>query len=123
MPTCPFCSSEMVYPLLNTWRCKRCKNIWKEEEQDPSAAFSSEGKSLRIRKRADSLETRMEKRLEMYLARSSGKFCLATITWQAGDISRELFSRYLKQCVRGRTLSEERDRYGRIWYMRPGTKN
>jgi hypothetical protein len=65
----------------------------------------------------------MEKRLELYLARSSGKICLATITWQAGDITLELFSRYLKQCVKNRTLSEERDRYGRIWYLRPGTKN
>ncbi|MFA4876875.1 MAG: hypothetical protein WC586_05640 [Methanoregula sp.] len=118
MPACPFCSSEMVYPLLDTLRCKRCKNIWKVEDLDPSAAFQSEGKSLGIRTRAPPLEKRMEMRLDECLARSGGKFCITTMSWQAGDISPELFKRYLRQCVKDRTLTETKDHYGRTWYSK-----
>jgi hypothetical protein len=122
MQCSPFCSSDKVYRLLNTLRCKRCKNIWKEGEEDPdrTAACGSPGTSPGIRKRTDPLETRLEKKLDEYLTRSGGKFCFATMTWQAGDISRELFMRYLKQCVKKRVLAETKDRYGRMWYERPG---
>ncbi|WP_321507470.1 hypothetical protein [uncultured Methanoregula sp.] len=121
MPCCPFCSSDMVYPLLNTLRCKRCKNIWKEGEENPGrpAACGSEGTSLRIRKKTDPLETRMKRKLDEYLTRSKGKFCFSAMPWQAGDISQELFMRYLKRCVKDRSLAEEKDRYGRTWYLRP----
>lgn len=30
---CPVCSSEKIYSLLNTFHCKRCGNIWKEEKK------------------------------------------------------------------------------------------
>ncbi|MDD1693470.1 MAG: hypothetical protein LUQ71_01980 [Methanoregula sp.] len=120
MPYCPFCSSDKVYRLLNTLRCKRCKNIWKEEVPDQPAAWVSADTSLRIRKKTEPLETRMERKLDEYLTRSGGKFCTTTMSWQAGDISRELFRRYLKRCVKNRTLEEKKDRYGRTWYMRPG---
>lgn len=120
MPRCPFCSSEEVYPLLNTLRCKRCKNIWKEGGEDPywSAASGSSGMSPGARKRTEPLETRLEKKLDEYLRRSSGKFCITTRTWQSGDITLEMFTRYLRQCVKNRTLAEERDSYGRTWYSR-----
>ena len=29
---CPACSSDKVYSLLGTLHCKRCKHIWKEED-------------------------------------------------------------------------------------------
>lgn len=117
MPTCPVCSSDKVYPLLNTWRCKRCKNIWKEEEgPEVFADCRCPGFSTETRKKTEPLETRLEKKLNDYLARSSGKFSLSGKTWQAGDISQELFSRYLKRCVRNRTLAETKDQYGRTWY-------
>jgi len=120
MPNCPVCSSDMVYPLLNTWRCKRCKNIWKEgESPDLSAACGCPDTSPGIRKRPEPLPTRLEKKLEQMLTRSGGKFCITTMTWQAGDISRELFRRYVKRCINNRTLAESKDRYGRIWYERP----
>jgi hypothetical protein len=119
MPNCPVCSSDKVYCLLDTLHCKRCKNIWKEGDGPaPSAACGSPGASPGTRKRTEPLETRMEKRLGEYLDRSGGKFCLTTMTWQAGDISRELFSSYLKRCVNNRTLAETKDHYGRIWYFR-----
>lgn len=124
MPTCPFCASEMVYPLLNTLRCKRCKGIWKEGDEGPDRSAhhgpSDQGKSLIIRKRTESLEKRMEKRLDHCLTKSQGKFCISTITWQAGDFSFDLFRRYLKLCVRKSTLTETKDRYGRVWYSRQG---
>lgn len=123
MPNCPVCSSDRVYPLLNTWRCKRCKYIWKEYEgPTPSDAGNPvvPADSLNARKRTPPLEARLEKRLEEILTRSGGKFCIPGMTGQAGDISQELFSRYLKRCVKDRTLAETKDRYGRIWYNRPG---
>ncbi len=113
----------MVYPLLNTWRCKRCKNIWKEgENPDLTAASGSPltGTSRETRKRTEPLETRLEKKLEEILTRSGGKFCIATMMWQSGDISPELFRRYVTRCVKNRNLSETKDHYGRTWYFRPG---
>jgi len=124
MPNCPFCSSNEVYDHLFTWRCKRCKNIWKEGEgpEQYAGCESPVPGPAPGRKKAEPLETRMENRLEIYLTRSGGKFCLATQPWQAGDISEELFRRYLQRCVKNRALAEEKDRYGRTWYRRPGTK-
>jgi hypothetical protein len=121
MAVCPFCSSDKVYPLLNTLRCKRCKNIWKEGEEDPgrSAACVSPGSVPGSRKRTEPLETRLEKRLDECLIRSGGKFCFTAMTWQAGDISRELFGRYLERCVRNRALAKSQDRFGQSWYFRP----
>jgi hypothetical protein len=116
MPTCPVCSSEMVYPLLNTLRCKRCKHIWKVGEEDPGESLVT---SPRIRKKTDPLETRMEKKLDELLARHEGKFCINTMTSKYGDISFELFRSYLRQCMNDRTLAETKDRYGRTWYFRP----
>jgi hypothetical protein len=55
----------------------------------------------------------MEKKLNEYLTRSVGKFCITTMTCQAGDISYELFRGYLKRCVNNRTLAGTKDRYGR----------
>ncbi len=122
MPNCPVCSSDWVYPLLNTWRCIRCKNIWKDgENPDRSVACGPEvmGNPLPVRKRTEPLETRLEKKLEEILTRSGGKFCITSMTWQAGDISRELFLRYLVRCLKKQTLEEKKDRYGRTWYHRP----
>jgi hypothetical protein len=121
MPNCPVCSSDEVYDLLHTLHCKRCKNIWKEgDSPDPSAACGSPESDnlLRVRKRTDPLETRLEKKLTTCLTRSGGKFSFATMTWQAGDISPELFRRYVQRCVNNRTLAETKDRYGRTWYLR-----
>jgi len=122
MPRCPVCSSDKVYSLLNTLRCKRCKNIWKEGGEDPdgSGASGSSGPSPGARKRTEPLETRLEKKLGECLARHNGKFCPAAIATQSGDISPELFRRYLRQCVKNRTLAEEKDSYGRVWYLRQG---
>ena len=119
MPNCPVCSSDEVYILLNTLHCKRCKNIWKEGEgPDQPASIGFLDTSLKIRKHTEPLETRMEKKLNEYLTRSGGKFCLTTMTWQAGDISQEMFRIYLKRCVKNRALTETKDQYGRIWYFR-----
>jgi hypothetical protein len=126
MPTCPVCSCDRVYPLLNTWRCTRCKHIWKEGAEDigiTTFGYPLPDISPVIRKKTEPLQTRLEKKLEEILTRSGGKFCLATRPWQAGDISQELFRRYVKRCVKNRVLAEETDRYGRIWYRRPRTKN
>jgi hypothetical protein len=124
MPYCPFCSSDKVYRLLNTLRCKRCKNIWKEGG-DPHAATGPAvpDTSLRIRKLTEPLEKRMAKKLDECLSRYNGKFCITIMAWQAGDISPELFRRYVQQCVKNRTLTEKKDSYGRSWYSRPGTKS
>ncbi|MDD1686418.1 hypothetical protein [Methanoregula sp.] len=120
MPGCPFCSSDKVYSLLDTMHCKRCKNIWKEEDPGLPAACDAGApdNTVRIRKRTDPLETRLEKRLDECLKRSNGKFCLTIMNWQAGDISPELFRRYLMRCRKNRSLAETKDRYGRIWYSR-----
>jgi hypothetical protein len=121
MPTCPVCGSDMVYPLLNTLRCKRCKHIWKAGEETPdTCGCQAPDTALRVRKRTDPLETRLERRLEECIRQSKGKFCLTTLSWQAGDIPQELFRRYLKRCVKNRALEESKDTYGRIWYSRPG---
>jgi hypothetical protein len=123
MPPCPVCGSEMVYPLLNTWRCKRCKYIWKTEDETPGSAACGcpvPDTSARAGKRIEPLEKRIERRLDACLARSGGKFCITGMRWQAGDIPFELFRKYLRRCVKDRTLEETKDRYGRTWYSRPG---
>ena len=122
MPVCPFCGSDRVYLLLETLRCKRCKYIWKTgaENLGRSTTCGSDSTSQKTGKRSDPIKTRLEKKLDQYLKRSGGKFSLATMTWQAGDISQELFRRNLRQCVKDRALEEEKDGYGRIWYFRPG---
>jgi hypothetical protein len=121
MPTCPVCSSEMVYPLLNTLRCKRCKHIWKIGEEEYSTCRCPDlVPSLRTRKKTDPLEIRLEKKLEELLDRHEGKFCITTMTCRYGDTSFELFRSYLRQCVRDRTLAETKDRNGRTWYSREG---
>jgi hypothetical protein len=118
---CPTCASEEVYSLMNTLHCKRCGNIWKEGD---CPAFFSDGcrpainPSL-VRKKTEKIETRMEARLDEYLARSRGKFCFDTLSWKIGDISLAIFRRYLKHCVKNGTLVESRDGYGRTWYSRP----
>lgn len=74
MLTCPVCSSEMGYPLLNTWRCKRCKHIWKAGEKNPAPCRCPDlDPSLRVRKQSEPLETRLEKKLDEYLTRSGGE--------------------------------------------------
>jgi hypothetical protein len=118
---CPFCSSEKVYCLLNTLHCKRCKNMWKGDTKNPDFDVSGyanqiNNQALRIPKKTDTLETRMEKRLNEYLNKIHGKFCMDTSTWKSGDISKEVFMRYLKICVNNKVLAEEKDRYGRTWY-------
>ena len=121
MPTCPVCSSEMVYPLLDTLRCKRCKHIWKAGEEEYSTCRCPDlVPSLRIRKKTDPLEMRLEKKLDVLLARHGWKLCIATMTCRYGDNSSELFRNYLRRCVKDGTLTETKDRYGRTWYERPG---
>jgi hypothetical protein len=75
---------------------------------------------LRTRKKTDPLEIRPEKKLDGLLTRHEGKICVTSLTCRYGDIPFELFRRYLKRCVKGRTLAETKDRYGRIWYSRAG---
>jgi hypothetical protein len=118
MRICPFCGSDKVYPLLGTLRCKRCKNIWKEEG-GVRPACPGPHDTLRTRKKTAPLETRLAKRLDTCLERHGGKFCPAGVAWPAGEISRELFLHYLDRCVKDRTLAEKKDRAGRTWYSRP----
>ena len=122
MTSCPYCGSEDIYFLLNTFRCKRCKGIWKERGDgtfSPACSCPQPDTPPLVRKRTEPLPARLEKRLEEMLERHGGKFSLSAAGWQAGDISYELFQRYVRQCVKDRTLAEERDRYGRKWYRKP----
>jgi hypothetical protein len=110
-----------VYSLLNTLHCKRCGNIWTLEKETGSLSDSETPASNRREKlaTAESLETRMEKELEGYLKRFNGKFSTSTITSNLGDIHMAMFRRYLKNCVKNRTLVEKKDHYGILWYSRP----
>jgi hypothetical protein len=122
--SCPVCASEEVYSLLNTLHCKRCGNIWTEEKNTRSTYDTRDpGTPIRNRRRtpaiADTLEKRMEKQLEGYLKNYRGKFGLYTITSNIGDIHLAMFRRYLKKCVKNRTLVEKKDRFGILWYSRP----
>ncbi len=122
---CPFCSSEKVYSLLNTLHCKRCKNMWKADAENPDSSASgcrdaAMNRGLRTIKKTESLEKRMEKRLNDYLNKSHDRFCMDAIHWKNGDISREIFRRYLKRCVRKKVIAERKDQYGRVWYLGKG---
>jgi hypothetical protein len=113
-----------VYSLLNTLRCKRCKGIWKEGDDRPAAGCSpAPDNPLMVRKQTEPLEARLAKRLDECLARSGGRFCPAATSWQAGEISPEVFRSYVRQCVKDRSLAEEKDSSGRTWYRRPGKKD
>jgi hypothetical protein len=121
---CPVCSSEDVYSLLNTLHCKRCGNIWKEEENTRSGFEKREFKTaasnpVRLRTIPDNAERRMEQKLDGYLKKFKGKFSPGKITWTIGDIQMAMFRRYLKKCVRKGTLLERKDGYGIVWYSRP----
>jgi hypothetical protein len=122
--SCPVCSSEEVYCLLNTLHCKRCGNIWTEEKNiriryDISNAETPVSKQKRTPAITDTLEQRMEKQLEGYLKKSRGEFSRDTITSNIGDIHMAMFRNYLKKCVKNRTLVEKKDQYGILWYSRP----
>jgi hypothetical protein len=121
---CPVCASEDVYSLLKTLHCKRCGNIWKEEKKTRSSYGTRDsGTPISNRKRTtvitDTLEQRMEKQLDGYLKKFKGKFSIYTVTPNIGDIYMAMFRRYLKKCVKNKTLVEKKDRYGILWYSRP----
>ncbi|HJX55368.1 MAG TPA: hypothetical protein VJ350_00895 [Methanoregula sp.] len=119
---CPVCASDDVYSLMDTLHCKRCGNIWTEETRGTRGTCGLEpSTSDRRLSRAitDSPEQRMEKQLEGYLKKSGGKFSLYSIPSNIGDIQMAMFRRYLKKCVRNRTLVEKKDQYGIAWYSRP----
>ena len=119
---CPVCASDDVYCLMDTLHCKRCGNIWTEEIRgtrgtrglEPSTSDQRLSRAI-----TDSPEQRMEKQLEGYLKKSGGKFSLYSIPSNIGDIQMAMFRRYLKKCVRNRTLVEKKDLYGIAWYSRP----
>ena len=121
---CPVCASEDVYSLLKTLHCKRCGNIWKEEKKTRSnydtryfeTPISNRRRTIAI---TDSTEKRMEMQLNGYLKKFNGKFSMYTITSNVGDIHMAMFRRYLKKCIKNRTLVEKKDRYGIHWYSRP----
>jgi hypothetical protein len=41
------------------------------------------------------------------------------IAWKTGDITPEIFRRYLKKCIIKKVLIRKKDRYGRTWYSGP----
>ena len=121
---CPVCAGEDVYSLLNTLHCKRCGNIWKEEKKTWNSCNTEEfrmptGNPVLLKTIPDNSERWMEQKLDLYLKKCKGKFSLSKITWTIGDIQMAMFRRYLKKCVRNRTLVENKDRYGIMWYSRP----
>lgn len=121
---CPVCSSEDVYCQVNTLHCKRCGNIWKEEKKPGSILDERKcaipvNDRILIKPTTDTTDARMEKKLEGYLKKFRGKFNLDTIPWTIGDIQMTMFRRYLKKCVKNKTLQERKDQYGIVWYSRP----
>ena len=122
--SCPICSSKNVYSLMNSLRCKRCGNIWKGDKENSSNLVICEFKSpindqVWSITKTENMETKMQKKLDEYLNKFNGKFSLDKITWRIGDISLALFRRYLKNCVKNKTLVEKKDGYGIVWYSRP----
>ena len=74
--SCPICSSKNVYSLLNSLRCKRCGNIWKEEKKNGSKFVICEVESpinnqVRSITTKDDIETKMEKKLAEYFKKNS----------------------------------------------------
>jgi hypothetical protein len=122
---CPVCASENVYCLLNTLHCKRCGNIWTEEKTPRNRYTERDSGSPAGNRKptttpmTETLEQRMEKQLEGYLKKFSGKFSIYSIHSTIGDIHMAMFRRYLKKCVKRKTLVEKKDQYGRYWYSRP----
>jgi len=121
---CPVCASENVYCLLNTLHCKRCGNIW-TEEKTPRSHYTERDSGIPAGNRkpakpvTDTLEQRMENQLEGYLKKFRGEFSMYSIHSNIGDIHMAMFRRYLKKCVKNRTLVEKKDQYGIHWYSRP----
>lgn len=121
---CPVCASDEVYRLLDTLHCKRCGNIW-TEEKDKGSGYKVGGyrnpvnNPVPLTRKTDTLETRMEKHLNENLGKFNGKFSTDKISGDIGNIQMAMFRRYLKNCVKNRTLVEKKDKYGVIWYSRP----
>lgn len=121
---CPVCASDQVYSLLNTLHCKRCGNIWKEGKNtrgnpDTCGSVDLPNNKVPLTKKTDTLETRMEKKLNENLRKYHGKFSIQKITSNIGDIQMAIFRRHLKNCVGNGTLVEKKDKYGLTWYSRP----
>jgi hypothetical protein len=121
---CPICSSENVYSLLNTLHCKRCGNMWKVEKKNSRTNYDCRSPPpvnniIWTKKNTETVDTKMEKKLNEYLKKNNGTFCVDKIPWNIGDITMTLFRRYLKICVKNKTLVEKKDRYGIVWYSRP----
>jgi hypothetical protein len=121
---CPVCGSEEVYVMVDTLHCKRCANIW-TEENNAKCTFDACNVELPASNRTwtpaiqESPEIKMEKQLEQYLKKYKGKFTTSAISSNIGDIQMAMFRGYLKKCVKKRTLVEKKDDYGRFWYSRP----
>ena len=60
----------------------------------------------------------MEHRLNEYLTKGDGKFCMENITWKNGYVTIGMFRKYLKSNVQKGILSTEKDEIGRIWYSK-----
>lgn len=120
---CPACSSEKVYILLDTLHCKRCKNIWREDTKEADYSAGSphpeNSRTLVIKHRTETVRERLEKELNECLRQTNGKFRMDSVPRRAGDISADIFRKYVKQCVKDRVLAERKDRYGIRWYFRP----
>ena len=61
--SCPICSSKNVYSLMNSLRCKRCGNIWKEEKKNSSNFVNGEFES-RINHQVWSITKNRENRIK-----------------------------------------------------------
>jgi hypothetical protein len=109
---------------MDTLHCKRCGNIWTEEKDRGSGYKVCDYRNpvhnrVPLTRKTDTLETRMEKQLNENLVKFNGKFSTDKISGGIGNIQMALFRRYLKNCVKNRTLVEKKDKYGVIWYSRP----
>ena len=120
------CGSEKVFTILGTQHCKRCKNMWHDGRKNPGNTESS-GRGLPVsippaipRKRAEPLRARLEKELDDCLRRYGGKLNPDRMTWNSSTITREMLRRYIRICVKNKTLERKKDQDGTTWYRRPG---
>jgi hypothetical protein len=115
-----------VFTILGTRHCKRCKNIWHDGRKNPgNGELSCRELPASIpqaiaRQRSEPLRARLEKELEDCLQRYGGRFSPERMTRSSSAIPGELLRRYIRICVKNRTLEGKKDRDGTTWYRRPG---
>jgi hypothetical protein len=66
----------------------------------------------------DAIIENIKSRLDKYLTKGDGMFCMDNEVWTIGYVTLTMFRKFLKNEVKAGRLVSEKDSIGRVWYRR-----